>query len=261
MPYTSPTIKITHAVNLPCRPANISPANISPSPGFSSPSGGSAHSESGDNTLRYPVPIKAPSVRALDVHPIVFQMYKSLCVFLTCWLGAAVVYMNGGSLWLSGWGIASAAAWIPSGLCTIYSVPRIGLGLAVVLTSTVAVTASFAVSIWVLQEYTSEIYTSVLLMLGLVAGMASLVASGHVPLYCGDSAYAELQDPHSCSQGISAVVMDVQMDEVTSEHNQHSPVGIKSRRVSCIQNPQDQHLGPRDCHPDVEIDVGPNLCD
>ena len=84
----------------------------------------------------YPVPIKSPRVLEADVHPVVFQCYKSLLVFLTGFLflvpralgprddGTAVFEFS----W---WGVASAAGWIPSGLTTIFAVPIIGVGLTV----------------------------------------------------------------------------------------------------------------------------------
>ena len=91
----------------------------------------------------YPVPIKCQRVLAADVHPVVFQLYKSTWVCLTgfFFLIPRVFEKSAGNsssqlveapLYVfSWWATVSAAGWVPSGLTTIFSVPLIGVGLAV----------------------------------------------------------------------------------------------------------------------------------
>ena len=81
----------------------------------------------------YPVPIKAKTVRDADVHPIIFQCYKSFWVFTTgvCFLiPAGLGTSKTGSFEFSWWAVVSAAAWVPSGVCTIFSVPLLGVSMA-----------------------------------------------------------------------------------------------------------------------------------
>jgi hypothetical protein len=82
----------------------------------------------------YPVPIKAKTVRDADVHPIIFQCYKSFWVFTTgvCFLIPALGFGTSktGSFEFSWWAVVSAAAWVPSGVCTIFSVPLLGVSMA-----------------------------------------------------------------------------------------------------------------------------------
>lgn len=79
----------------------------------------------------YPLFIKTKAVLAADVHPVVFQLYKSSIV---CLAGILFLFYRG----ISGqnptyeftyWGAVSAAFWVPSGLLTIGSVPLIGMGM------------------------------------------------------------------------------------------------------------------------------------
>ena len=108
----------------------------------------------------YPVPIKHPSVLKAEVHPVVFQCYKSGCVFVTGFLflipralrtdGLASLYE------FTPWGLVSAAGWIPSGLTTIYSVPILGVGMAVGLSAGSSSVLSFLVFWLVFGEKVKE---------------------------------------------------------------------------------------------------------
>jgi len=108
----------------------------------------------------YPVPIKHPSVLKANVHPVVFQCYKSGCVFVTGFLflipralstdGLASLYE------FTPWGLMSAAGWIPSGLTTIYSVPILGVGMAVGLSAGSSTVLSFLVFWLVMGEKVKE---------------------------------------------------------------------------------------------------------
>jgi hypothetical protein len=77
----------------------------------------------------YPVAIKSPSVLEREVHPIIFQCYKSFWVCLTGSLFLIPALSNFGRFEFSWWGFASAAAWVPSGMCTIVSVPLLGVSM------------------------------------------------------------------------------------------------------------------------------------
>ena len=52
----------------------------------------------------------------------------------------------------SWWGLVSALGWIPSGLCTISAVPRLGVGMSIAVTTSTASVMSFLVFWLVLGE-------------------------------------------------------------------------------------------------------------
>ena len=101
----------------------------------------------------YPAFIKTPAVLAVDVHPVVFQCYKSTMVFLTGFLfliprALAVQHSADPHAQLyhfSYWGVLSAVAWVPSGISTIFAVPRIGMGMTTAISSAWATFLSFMV--------------------------------------------------------------------------------------------------------------------
>eukprot|EP00929_Paragymnodinium_shiwhaense_P076234 TRINITY_DN39158_c0_g2_i1.p1 TRINITY_DN39158_c0_g2~~TRINITY_DN39158_c0_g2_i1.p1 ORF type:complete len:429 (-),score=87.41 TRINITY_DN39158_c0_g2_i1:221-1507(-) len=106
----------------------------------------------------YPVPIKAPSVLEANAHPVIFQCYKSFWVFVTGWLCVAYRFVGAQDpvFRFSWWGVLSAAVWIPGGLATIAAVPRLGMGLTVVVTSGMSSSLSFFVFWLVLGEKLKE---------------------------------------------------------------------------------------------------------
>ena len=86
----------------------------------------------------YPLFIKTPTVLRANVAPIVFQLYKAIVVFLCGFLflipraihlhhhPTTTTTPDEPLFVFSYWGFASAALWVPSGLCTITSVPLVG---------------------------------------------------------------------------------------------------------------------------------------
>ena len=131
----------------------------------------------------YPVPIKSRAVLAADVHPVVFQLYKSFWVCATGLCFAVPTLLRGEPLRLSGWAVAAACVWIPCGLCTIYAVPRIGLSLTIVLAAASWSVGSFLVFWLVLGEEvrTHEllgmhgVYLAPLYLASAVGGMTALI--------------------------------------------------------------------------------------
>ena len=97
----------------------------------------------------YPVPIKTPAVLKADVHPVIFQLYKSTVVFICGFLfliprlidprlgpGCTMATSQPGTkdvpvFVFTYWGIVSAAGWIPAGLGTIFAVPIIGVSFEI----------------------------------------------------------------------------------------------------------------------------------
>lgn len=134
----------------------------------------------------YPVPIKAPQVLQVEPHAVVFQCYKTFWVFLSGWLFVLANIARGEArpfvpTW---WGVVSAAGWIPSGLCTIVAVPRLGIGMAIAVSTGTASVLSFLVFWLVLGESMKEhmiaghrVYLAPIYLVCVVAGMVVLVVA------------------------------------------------------------------------------------
>jgi hypothetical protein len=143
----------------------------------------------------YPVPIKAPKVLEANVHPIIFQCYKTISVFF---FGLTIVAIRAASghkpvYEFTKWGILSAAAWIPSGLFTITSVPLCGVGMAIVINASTAAVLSFLVFWLVFDEKVKqhevggkEIYFAPIFLAAIVMGMMGLVWAPKVKFSGGD---------------------------------------------------------------------------
>ena len=71
--------------------------------------------------------MKARAVLEVNMHPLMFQCYKTFWVFTTSWL---VLFSTKTFDWTP-WGIVAGLSWVPAGTCVIYMVPRVGVGIAV----------------------------------------------------------------------------------------------------------------------------------
>lgn len=77
---------------------------------------------------------------------MIFQCYKSFWVFTFGWLFIFLnIYRGKPPYVFTYWGILGCAAWIPSGLGTIASVPRLGVGMAIVINTGTSATLQFLV--------------------------------------------------------------------------------------------------------------------
>ena len=88
----------------------------------------------------FAVPAKWASVRAANVHPLVYQTYKTFWCFATSWLALLV---PGVQLVFTPFGVLSAVAWVPAGTLAIASIGYAGLGTAQATWSSMIVIISF----------------------------------------------------------------------------------------------------------------------
>ena len=152
----------------------------------------------------FPIFIKTRGVLAANVHPVTFQMYKSSWVAIfgvSFVLGRLAMGLEVRFTW---WAFASAAAWIPSGVCTIIAVPLIGVGSAVLTTAAVGSALSFLV-FWLIfkspiklheiggHEYAIAPYY----MLGSVVGMVGLVYAHQVSIKQTAASASNGEEPHN----------------------------------------------------------------
>jgi len=176
----------------------------------------------------YPVPIKAPSVLAAHVHPMIFQCYKSFWVFV---LGFMFIFLN---LYrslpayvFSYWGVLGAVAWIPSGLMTIASVPRLGVGMAIVINTGTSATLQFIVGQLAGHETMKkheinghEYVLAPYFLVCVIIGMAGLVISP--TLKCGERRLvAELSVSLPAAPGREAAAIENEI-QVTSGRPQEA---------------------------------------
>eukprot|EP00928_Gymnodinium_smaydae_P080793 TRINITY_DN64418_c0_g1_i1.p1 TRINITY_DN64418_c0_g1~~TRINITY_DN64418_c0_g1_i1.p1 ORF type:complete len:409 (+),score=37.08 TRINITY_DN64418_c0_g1_i1:112-1338(+) len=136
----------------------------------------------------YPVPIKAPAVVAAEVHPMIFQCYKSFWTFAFGWMIVLCNVTRGKNhaFEFTWWATVSAMLWVPSGFCTIAAVPLIGVGMTIVIATGLASSLSFLL-FWLLggehmHAYGSpgnEYFLAPLYLVGILFGMCLLVASQH----------------------------------------------------------------------------------
>jgi len=127
----------------------------------------------------YPLFIKTDAVLAAKPHPVVFQMYKSSCVFISGFIFLIPRYLRKEAdeplFVFTKWGVISAAAWIPSGLCTIFAVPLIGMGMQVSIASAASSVLSFLV-FWLVFDSKMKNSTLAPIYLALVVlGMVGMV--------------------------------------------------------------------------------------
>ena len=114
----------------------------------------------------YPAFIKTPAVLAADVHPIVFQCYKSSVVFATGFVFMLPRYYSVANsseperqlYHFTYWALFSAAAWVPTGVSTIYAVPRIGMGMTTAVGSSTFSALSFVLFWLVFQDSPMKSY-------------------------------------------------------------------------------------------------------
>jgi len=138
----------------------------------------------------YPIFVKTPAVLAADVHPAVFQLYKSAWVAVS---GLLFVVVNGFAPWVrhdgtpfysfTWWAVLSACAWVPAGTCLIAAVPRVGVGAGVLLFDGSTTLLSFLAFTLVFHEplkphYASDggvYYLAPVYLIAALVGMAGLV--------------------------------------------------------------------------------------
>lgn len=73
----------------------------------------------------YGVPIK--HTKHIDAHPFVFQSYKTIVMFVTCWC----VKFLGEDISFTRWGLLSGFMWVCGGVGGIYGIRLAGLAIAV----------------------------------------------------------------------------------------------------------------------------------
>jgi glucose uptake protein GlcU len=117
----------------------------------------------------FAVPMKAPSVLKVNVHPLVFQTYKTFWVFVTSWVTAFWVPVT-----FTPWGLVSGLSWVPAGVAAVVSVQHVGLGVGQGTWSSVIVLVSFSWGVFYFGEPLYSYPMSVFGLLSLMGGVAGM---------------------------------------------------------------------------------------
>ena len=154
---------------------------------------------------------------AADVHPLIFQSFKSAWVLLTSLLVLIPIATEEHTIQLTWWGVASAAGWVPSGLCTIFAVSTIGLSMAIVVSCASAAVLSFLVFWLVFQEKIKEhtidghtVYLAPAYLAAIVVGMAGLVFAPRLAGRRGSKKANGDSPPSPSAEQLMPVVADVE---------------------------------------------------
>lgn len=114
------------------------------------------------------VPIKNPSVLRAQVHPLVFQSYKTMWVLLT----SPIALLFVAEPQFTWWGVVSGAFWVPGGIAAVVSVTNVGLAVGQGTWSCLIVMVSFCWGAFFFKEPLRSLGTGIfavsLLMCGLV---------------------------------------------------------------------------------------------
>ena len=119
------------------------------------------------------VPIKA--TKDIDVHPLIFQSYKTIVMFLTCWL----VVLLGVKVEFTKWGILSGLLWVLGGAGGIYGIRMAGLAIAVGTWASIMIIVNFIFGILIFKEPVHDVMGTlgafIILIIGLI-GMSHFSA-------------------------------------------------------------------------------------
>lgn len=78
---------------------------------------------------------------------MVYQSYKSLVNFATCWL--TLIYCDLKFTW---WGTLGAAIWVTNGTVAIVAIQKAGLGISQALWSAISIFVAFIAGVWLFNE-------------------------------------------------------------------------------------------------------------
>lgn len=133
----------------------------------------------------YPIFVKSRAVLATNVHPAVFQLYKSFWVALTGILCVGLRWARGDepTYAFTWWAVLAAFAWVPAGACLVAAVPLAGVGAGVLIFDGSTTLISFFVALLAFHEPMrphaasdgSVYYLAPLYLVTALSGMAGLV--------------------------------------------------------------------------------------
>eukprot|EP00929_Paragymnodinium_shiwhaense_P033076 TRINITY_DN18232_c0_g1_i2.p1 TRINITY_DN18232_c0_g1~~TRINITY_DN18232_c0_g1_i2.p1 ORF type:complete len:343 (+),score=57.87 TRINITY_DN18232_c0_g1_i2:86-1114(+) len=123
----------------------------------------------------YAVPMKSKAVVDADVHPLIYQAYKSFWVFATCWLVLLIEPFE-----FSFWGLASGLFWVPSGIAAVIAVRNVGIAYAQAIWQVAMILTNFAWGFFILHdEGVKSVLATVAAVALIVGGVVGMTMALH----------------------------------------------------------------------------------
>jgi len=116
----------------------------------------------------YGVPVK--HTKHIDVHPFIFQSYKTFVMFVTCWC----VKLLGEDILFTRWGLLSGFMWVVGGVGGIYGIRMAGLAIAVGTWASIMVIINFFFGIMVFKEPVANVWGTLCSFLLLIVGLVGM---------------------------------------------------------------------------------------
>eukprot|EP00927_Polykrikos_kofoidii_P041376 TRINITY_DN35285_c0_g1_i1.p1 TRINITY_DN35285_c0_g1~~TRINITY_DN35285_c0_g1_i1.p1 ORF type:complete len:327 (-),score=36.64 TRINITY_DN35285_c0_g1_i1:532-1512(-) len=133
----------------------------------------------------FAVPMKHTSVIAADVHPLVFQTYKTGWTFVTAHLVLFAFPYE-----FTWWGILSGIAWVPAGIAAVYAVKNIGITYGQTVWQVTIIATSCVWGFGILHEKVNDIRWVVFGFTCIVVGLVGMILA----MNRNDDAYSVVWD-------------------------------------------------------------------
>jgi len=112
--------------------------------------------------------MKSKSAQECDVHPLVFQTYKTLWCFLTSF---SVLFLGVDRLEFSPWGLISGLFWVPAGITYVCGIRTAGLAICHGTAASLIVIVSFSWGIFVFAERVRSIASALFAIFLMICGI------------------------------------------------------------------------------------------
>lgn len=158
----------------------------------------------------FAVPMKWQSVTKAEVHPLVYQCYKTFWTFATSHL---VLFFE--PYEFTWWGILSGFSWVPAGVASVVAVQNIGIACGQAVWQVMIIVTSFIWGFAVFQD--ESVYTwygTMISLLCLALGVVGMTLSFHMRALSGasDAAAREPREPLR-HNSLSSVLVDAALSE------------------------------------------------
>eukprot|EP00929_Paragymnodinium_shiwhaense_P082780 TRINITY_DN43794_c0_g1_i1.p1 TRINITY_DN43794_c0_g1~~TRINITY_DN43794_c0_g1_i1.p1 ORF type:complete len:450 (+),score=82.28 TRINITY_DN43794_c0_g1_i1:133-1350(+) len=114
--------------------------------------------------------MKSKAVVEAQVHPLIYQAYKSFWVFATCWLVLLFEPFE-----FSYWGILSGLSWVPAGVGAVIAVQNVGIAYGQALWQVTIILTNFVWGFGILKdESVKSVGLAVLAVLMIIVGVVGM---------------------------------------------------------------------------------------
>lgn len=123
----------------------------------------------------FAVPMKWQSVIDAQVHPLIYQGYKTFWTVVTSHL---VIFIPGVGWEFSWWGLASGFSWVPAGVAAVMAVQNVGIAMGQALWQVTGILMGFIWGLWILNtDSFQNLGFTILALFALTAGVVGMTLS------------------------------------------------------------------------------------